>query len=144
MSFVARTGFRALRATPRLAPVQRRFASETAAADKDLSKNYLKQAPKKDPELYVLWTIMAGAFGLVGYYFSRKPTSATSENPVAKVPGSEPWNSGSQGKYQYHPGGDTSQAPREAPSALNTVIIPNVNLPKELHEKYNKWGKDGY
>lgn len=53
MSFVARTGFRALRATPRLAPVQRRFASETAAADKDLSKNYLKQAPKKDPELYV-------------------------------------------------------------------------------------------
>ncbi|KAK7537104.1 uncharacterized protein J3D65DRAFT_624394 [Phyllosticta citribraziliensis] len=142
MSFVARSGFRALRASPRVSPVQRRFASDVA--DKDASKDALRKAGKKDPELYVLWTIMAGAFGLVGYYFSRKPTSSTSENPVAKVPGSEPWNSGSQGKYQYHPGGDTTQAPREAPSALNTVIIPNVNLPKELHEKYNKWGKDGY
>ena len=45
-------------------------------------------------------------------------------------------------KYQYHPGGDKSKAPKEAPSALNTVIVPNVNLPKSLHEKYNKYGKD--
>jgi hypothetical protein len=33
-------------------------------------------------------------------------------------------------KYQYHPRGDKSAAPKNAPSALNTVIIPNVDLPK--------------
>ena len=31
-------------------------------------------------------------------------------------------------KYQYHPGGDKSKAPKDAPSALNSVIIPNVTL----------------
>ena len=33
-------------------------------------------------------------------------------------------------KYQYHPGGDKSKAPKDAPSALHSVIVPNVNLPK--------------
>lgn len=94
-----------------------------------------------------------------------------------------PWETGGQGKYQYYPGGDRSAEPKDAPSAINTVVVPNVNLPKvrsntslvrasnnargavvmdteviplvetgeadrkilqELHEKYNKWGKDGY
>lgn len=94
-----------------------------------------------------------------------------------------PWETGGQGKYQYYPGGDRSAQPKEAPSAVNTVVVPDVNLPKvrnqthmsrtndgaraavvmgsegmpnigareadtrtpqELHEKYNKWGKDGY
>lgn len=55
-----------------------------------------------------------------------------------------PWEGSATGKYQYHPGGDPNVAPKDAPSALNTVIIPNVTLPKELHDKYNKWGKDGY
>lgn len=42
-----------------------------------------------------------------------------------------PWESGSsEGKYQYHPGGDTSIAPKDAPSAINVVVIPDVNLPK--------------
>jgi hypothetical protein len=42
-----------------------------------------------------------------------------------------PWESGSgEGKYQYHPGGDASAAPKDAPSAVNVVIVPNVNLPK--------------
>jgi len=78
-----------------------------------------------------------------------------------------PWESSSgEGKYQYHPGGDASAAPKDAPSAVNVVIVPNVNLPKvrmmstisnrkkvedqvltrlqDLHDKWNKWGKDGY
>ena len=76
-----------------------------------------------------------------------------------------PWQTEGEGKedfkYQYHPGGDKSKTPKDAPSALNTVIVPNVNLPKvkhihlglqtmltmiskSLHDKYNKWGKDGY
>lgn len=78
-----------------------------------------------------------------------------------------PWETGStQGKYQYHPGGDASAPPKDAPSAVNVVVVPDVNLPKvrvkqiaivneiasqdtdwflqHLHDKYNKWGKEGY
>ncbi len=91
---------------------------------------------------------MSGAFGLAGWYFGRKPTSASSESKVAMAEGSMPWQVDGKEeadfKYQYHPGGDKSKAPKEAPSALNSVIVPNVNLPKHLHEKYNKYGKDGY
>lgn len=48
-----------------------------------------------------------------------------------------PWQVEGQGKsasehfkYQYHPGGDPKAAPKNAPSALHSVIVPNVNLPK--------------
>jgi hypothetical protein len=60
--------------------------------------------------------------------------------------GAMPWQTDGKGdfKYQYHPGGDRTRGKKDAPSALNTVIVPNVNLPTELHEKFNKWGKDGY
>jgi len=34
------------------------------------------------------------------------------------------------GRYQYHPGGDPKNPPKDAPSALHSVIVPNVNLPK--------------
>lgn len=52
--------------------------------------------------------------------------------------GSMPWQVGSAKgneaddhfKYQYHPGGDKNKAPKDAPSALNSVIVPNVTLPK--------------
>lgn len=52
--------------------------------------------------------------------------------------GSMPWEVGSAKgdkaeehfKYQYHPGGDPNKAPKDAPSALNSVIIPNVTLRK--------------
>lgn len=33
-------------------------------------------------------------------------------------------------KYQYHPGGDKKKGLKDAPSALNTVIVPNVTLTK--------------
>ena len=72
---------------------------------------------------------MCGAFALAGWHFSRSPTNPTSEKAVSKIAGSEPWNSGGEGKYQYHPNNDTSQR-KDAPTALNVTIIPNVNLPK--------------
>lgn len=72
----------------------------------------------------------------------RSPTGATSEAPVNVA--AMPWQGDAEGKYKYHPGGDPSAAPRDAPSALNTVIIPNVTAPKEAHDKFNKWGKEGY
>jgi len=61
---------------------------------------------------------------------ARSPTSASSERSVAKASNSEPWKQdGGAGPYQYHPGGDTS-VKKDAPSALNVVVIPNVTLPK--------------
>ncbi len=108
---------------------------------------------------------MTGAFSLAGWHFSRNPTSSSSEARVHQAVDSEPWKTGKDAKYQYHPHGDPSKGKKDAPSALNEVIIPNVNLPKvchtisrraqtasdimlmiiqSLHEKYNRWGKEGY
>ncbi|OAL57039.1 hypothetical protein IQ07DRAFT_527612 [Pyrenochaeta sp. DS3sAY3a] len=143
-SILARSAFRA---APRLqpAPALRRWASASASqdAERQAGKQALKTGAKRDPELYVLLAIMSGVFGLAGWHFSRSPTSASSEANVAKAADSEPWKMGSASPYQYHPGGDTS-VKKDAPSALNVVVIPNVTLPKELHDTYNKWGKDGY
>jgi hypothetical protein len=52
--------------------------------------------------------------------------------------GTMPWQVGSTKsnepgehfKYQYHPGGDKKKGLKDAPSALNTVIVPNVTLTK--------------
>ena len=91
----------------------------------------------------ILGGIMTCAFGLAGFYFGRKPTSATSEADISVANSSMPWqvdhdshdDHSKHFKYQYHPQGDRNQAPRNAPSALNTVIVPNVTLPK-VRSKY--------
>lgn len=88
---------------------------------------------------------MSGAFGLAGFYFGRKPTSASSEAEVSVANSSMPWevehddheDESKHFKYQYHPKGDRSQTPRNAPSALNTVIVPNVTLPKVCNYSSN-------
>ncbi|KAK3217078.1 hypothetical protein GRF29_1g1890700 [Pseudopithomyces chartarum] len=143
-SILGRTAFRA---APRLRPTQvpRRWNTSTSGVeDRQAGRDAIKAGAKRDPELYVLFAIMGGIFAVAGWHFSRSPTSASSERSVAQAPNSKPWEEGGgEGKYQYHPGGDTSTK-KDAPSALNVVIIPNVTLPKELHEAYNKWGKDGY
>lgn len=100
----------------------------------------LKKGARRDPELYILGGIMSAAFGLAGFYFGRKPTSATSQADVSVANSSMPWqvegdhhdhdDHSKHFKYQYHPQGDTSQSPKNAPSALNTVVVPNVTLPK--------------
>lgn len=45
-----------------------------------------------------------------------------------------PWHASEEDgkvyKYQYHPHGDKNQPLRAAPSAMNTVIVPNVTLPE--------------
>ncbi|MCJ1263322.1 hypothetical protein MMC22_003192 [Lobaria immixta] len=125
-------------------------AAETG--NKSGKQGSLQKGAKRDPELYILLTVMTGAFGLAGFYFGRKPTSSSSEATVSMAEGSMPWQVGSAKgneaddhfKYQYHPGGDKKRAPKDAPSALNSVIVPNVTLPKSLHDRYNKWGKDDY
>ncbi|KAI9780488.1 MAG: hypothetical protein M1816_002850 [Peltula sp. TS41687] len=113
----------------------------------------LRQGAKRDPELYILLAVMSGAFGLAGWYFGRKPTAASSEQKVGMAHNTMPWQTtgtskGDQArdhfKYKYHPGGDPTKPAREAPSALNEVVVPNVTLPKRLHDKYNKWGKEDW
>lgn len=66
-------------------------------------------------------------------FFGRKPTSVTSESNVRIGESAMPWEGENEDKvfkYQYHPHGDKSQPLRNAPSALNTVIVPNVTLPE--------------
>ncbi|KAK8040453.1 hypothetical protein PG991_000241 [Apiospora marii] len=135
----------------------------------------LKAETKRNPELYILGGVMCAALGGAGLYFGRTPTKSTSEAPVNMSKEAMPWETGSEaGKYQYHPGGDPANAPKDAPSAVNVVVVPDVDLPKvgailisvkelvaceilglvrtriadqilqRLHDKYNKWGKDGY
>ncbi|KAI0008650.1 hypothetical protein F4779DRAFT_618416 [Xylariaceae sp. FL0662B] len=113
----------------------RRFAADPA----------LKEESKRNPELYILGGVMLLALGGAGYYFGRSPTKSTSEQTVGMASAGMPWETGAtEGKYRYHPGGDPNAAPKDAPSAINVVIVPDVTLPKRLHDKYNKWGKDGY
>jgi len=82
---------------------------------------------------------MSGAFGLAGWHFSSNPTSSSSENKVGKADGTEPWKTGRDAQYQYHPHGDPSKPRKDAPSALNEVIIPNVNLPKVSLSENKRW-----
>ncbi|KAL1843913.1 hypothetical protein VTJ49DRAFT_6856 [Mycothermus thermophilus] len=120
--------------------VRRLSTGERAAGEQAL-----KSESKKNPEIMVLGGVMVAAFAGAGYYFGRNPTKSTSENAVPLAEKSMPWESSStQGKYKYHPGADPSAAPKDAPSAVNVVVIPDVTLPKRLHDKYNKWGKEGY
>jgi hypothetical protein len=90
---------------------------------------------------------MSGAFGLAGWHFSSNPTSSSSENKIGKADGTEPWKTGRDAAYQYHPHGDTNKPRKDAPSALNEVIIPNVNLPKVSLFVWKKrsehWDKEG-
>ncbi len=45
-----------------------------------------------------------------------------------------PWETGAaEGKYRYHPGGNKNNEPRDAPSAVNVVVVPDVDLPKVCH-----------
>jgi hypothetical protein len=104
-----------------------------------LEEATLDKAPKRDPELYVLLGVMSGAFLIAGWYFGRKPTSVTSESNVRIGESSMPWERDDDGKiykYQYHPHGDKSQPLRNAPSALNTVIVPNVTLPAVMTPRF--------
>ncbi|KAL2009159.1 hypothetical protein VTN00DRAFT_7353 [Thermoascus crustaceus] len=141
MSSIAALATRRAFARPSLlqAP-SRRFLSSSKVEEAGLDKG-----PKRDPELYILLGVMSGAFMIAGWYFGSKPTSVTSESNVRIGDSAMPWERDDEGKmfkYQYHPHGDKNQPLRDAPSALNTVIVPNVTLPKDLHDRFNKYGKE--
>ncbi|GJN69298.1 hypothetical protein VFPFJ_06011 [Purpureocillium lilacinum] len=124
--------------------ISRRLFSTSARRFQEHTQQELRKESRRNPEIMILGGVMVAALGGAGFYFGRSPTHSTSEAPVKIAQGGMPWESDAQGKYKYHPGGDPNAEPRDAPSALNVVVVPNVTLPKELHDKYNKWGKDGY
>ncbi|KAI5286171.1 hypothetical protein KEM54_006995 [Ascosphaera aggregata] len=130
-----------LRPITPLRPV--RFSS-TSAGSADATKS-----SKKDPELLVLLGVLTGALGIAGWYFGRNPVLTTGKDAhnVHVADSKMPWqiegNEGQAFKYQYHPKGDDSQI-SAAPSALNEVVVPNVTLPVDIHEKFNKYGKEDY
>ncbi|EON60955.1 hypothetical protein W97_00165 [Coniosporium apollinis CBS 100218] len=104
----------------------------------------LRKGAKRDPELYILYAITATTMAGTGWYLPRFAQTLFGEVlEVPQVPESEPWksNGAKEGKYKFYPYGDPRRGEREAPSAMNTVIVPNVNLPKKLHDIYNKYGK---
>ncbi|QIW98374.1 hypothetical protein AMS68_003892 [Peltaster fructicola] len=114
--------------------VGRRFA----ATEQSEGAAHLKRA-RRDPELFPLMLIVGCTLGGAAYYFTRNPTSGSSESKVVQADKSAPWHTGKDAKYEFHPHGDPRNPRKEAPSALNEVIVPNVTLPKHLHDKYNKW-----
>lgn len=93
---------------------------------------------------------MTAGFSLVGWHFSSHPTSALpreDNNRLNIVKDTEPWNAsdeelekmGKDYKYKYYPHADYRNKPRTAPSALHSVVVPNVTLPKVCWE----WGLKG-
>jgi len=102
----------------------------------------LRKGAKRDPELYLLYGITAGMLGISGWVFSTFNINGDGSYEVTKIDNSEPWKDDTHsGKYKYYPNGDTSKEPKPAPTALHTTIVPNVTLPRYLHEKFNKYGK---
>ncbi|KAL9636595.1 MAG: hypothetical protein Q9164_002726 [Protoblastenia rupestris] len=55
--------------------VGRAATKANEAGGKKGSDNALNKFAKKDPELYILLTIMTGAFGMAGYHFGSSPES---------------------------------------------------------------------
>lgn len=101
--------------------------------------------------LQILGGVMVVALAGAGFYFGtffpsdliapgrtsaeknqgRSPTTSTSETHVSIQKEGMPWETGAtEGKYRYHPGGNRNAEPKDAPSAVNVVVVPNVNLPK--------------
>ncbi|KAL2172627.1 hypothetical protein VTG60DRAFT_4746 [Thermothelomyces hinnuleus] len=128
-----------------MASIIARRAFSTTARRLTSGEEALKTESKKNPEIMILGGVVLAALTGAGFYLGRSPTSSTSESRVPLAKNSMPWETDStHGKYKYHPGADDNAPPKDAPSAVNVVVIPDVELPKRLHDKYNKWGKDGY
>lgn len=147
-SIIGRSAFRATRA---LRAPKTSFEADSAVrklthTDRTAAGDALRRGAQRDPELYVLYAVTALTLAAAGYFLPRFSYSMFGDfAEVPKVENSEPWKeNGGTGKYKFYKEGDPKKGVKEAPSALHSVVIPNVNLPKSLHDTFNKWGKDEY
>ncbi|KAL2753972.1 hypothetical protein ACRALDRAFT_1069894 [Sodiomyces alcalophilus JCM 7366] len=131
-SLVARRSFAA----------RRSFTTSLRRMTEEQSKKALREEEKRNPEVYIMGGVVLCGVAGAAYYFGRSPTKSTSESQVAQA--GSPWETNGTGAYRYHPGGDPNNDPKEAPSAVNVVVVPDVTVTKELHDRFNKWGKEGY
>ncbi|ODQ50476.1 hypothetical protein SAICODRAFT_9753 [Saitoella complicata NRRL Y-17804] len=104
-----------------------------------------KRWGRRDPELYGMLAIVGGMFAWAGSHFARKNgTSETETEVVHPVHSAMPWEgdasdkSGKDFKYKYHPGGDTSREPKEAPGALTRKEVKVRNVDPEVLEKLSQ------
>lgn len=85
-----------------------------------MALRYISPTLSKKPIAYMTITV-------------QSPTGSD-YSAIATVPDSEPWKDGehasTSGKYKYHPYNDVNRPVKDAPSALNVVVVPNVSLPK--------------
>jgi hypothetical protein len=104
-----------------------------------MSYHQLRLRPSHQPVLtsrrQILFGITAATVGAYGWYQPHFWASVTGETRTSRIDGTEPWKDGAEGstgKYRYQtrasPGRDAKV--KDAPSALNSVIVPNVNLPR--------------
>ncbi|KEQ68598.1 hypothetical protein M436DRAFT_58231 [Aureobasidium namibiae CBS 147.97] len=104
---------------------------------------------RKDPEIYLIFALTAATVGAYGYYQPHFWAAIAGQTRTTQIEGTKPWEDGAEGstgkyRYQTRAGPGKEVRTKDAPSALNSVIVPNVNLPRKLHEKYNKWGKEDF
>ncbi|ROT40935.1 hypothetical protein SODALDRAFT_108239 [Sodiomyces alkalinus F11] len=121
---------------------RRSFSTTLRRLTEDQSKKALRQEERRNPEIYIMGGVVACAVAGAAFYFGSSPTKSTSESQIAKA--GAPWETNGSGAYRYYPGGDRKNEPKDAPSAVNVVVVPEVTVSKELHERFNKWGKEGY
>jgi hypothetical protein len=104
-----------------------------------MSNHQLRLQSSRQPGLtsrrQILFGITAATVGAYGWYQPHFWASVTGETRTSRIDGTEPWKDGAEGstgKYRYQtrasPGRDAKV--KDAPSALNSVIVPNVNLPR--------------
>ncbi|SPN99982.1 uncharacterized protein DNG_02834 [Cephalotrichum gorgonifer] len=105
--------------------VSRRFFTTTARRLVAQTDEKVSSEASNVPAL-ALGAGVAVTFAGAAFYFRRSDISSEEV----------PWDEAVLAKHKW--------AAKEAPSALNAVVIPNVTLPKEVHDKLNKWGKEGY
>lgn len=86
-AIIGRAAFRAARPA-QLRAIRPRFSSTAAGgagneADQKAGKEVLKKGAQRDPELYILFAIMSGVFGLAGWHFCKLSySSISSPNPI--------------------------------------------------------------
>lgn len=83
----------------------------------------------------LIFALTAATVGAYGYYQPHFWATIAGQTRTTQIDGTKPWEDGAEGctgKYRYQTRASPGKEARtkDAPSALNSVIVPNVNLPR--------------